>query len=96
MSACRKVLILSILLSLELEIFAPSPLPLQLIDSSLIKRELCWILLPLCITKHWLFALLHPPLGYLVNTEVGELTAKAAEKAESDARAWTANSRLPV
>lgn len=96
MTACRKVLILSILLSLELEIFAPPPLPLQLIDSSLVKRQLCWIFLPLCITKHWLFALPHPPLGHLVNTEVGEPTAKAKEKGQSDASAWIANSRLPV
>lgn len=38
-----------------------------------------------------MFALPHPPLGRLVNTEVGELTAKAAEKGQSDASAWIAN-----
>lgn len=73
-------LILSILFSPEREIFAPSLPSSQLIDSSLVKRELCWIFLPLRITKHWLFVLPHPSLGHIVNTEVGELTAKAAEK----------------
>lgn len=72
------------------------PPSLQLIGSSLVKRELCWIFSPLYITKNCLFVLPHPSLGHLASTEVGELAAKAAEKGQSDVEARRADSGLPV